>query len=73
MAVKVLIFGTDDLYPALKPFYDQAIHQGLIEIVGYARFENDSVKIYSELQGGGLKILYFNTQLFHHKKIFTGI
>ena len=53
MAVKVLIFGTDDLYPALKPLYDQAVHQGLIEIVGYAKFENDSVKIYSELQGGG--------------------
>ena len=40
MAVKVLMFGTDDLYPQLKPFYDQAVYQGLIEIVGYARFEN---------------------------------
>ena len=54
MAVKVLIFGTDDLYPALKPLYDQAVHQGLFEIVGYARFENAGIKIYSEPQGGGV-------------------
>ena len=52
MAVSVLIFGTDDLYPQLKNFYEQAEYQGIIKIVGYARFESDGIKIYSQPQGG---------------------
>lgn len=53
MAVKVLIFGTDDLYPVLKPFYDAEVQKGNWEIIGYARLEDDEIKIYSEPQGGG--------------------
>ena len=53
MAVKALIFGTDDLYPQLKPFYDLQVQQGNLEIVGYAVFENNEMKIYSEHTGGG--------------------
>ena len=53
MAVTALIFGTDDLFPQLKPFYDQQVQQGNLEIVGYADVQNDGIKIYSELQGGG--------------------
>ena len=53
MAVNVLIFGTDDLFPQLQPYYEQAEHLGLIKIVGYAIFENNTVNFYSEPQGGG--------------------
>ena len=55
MAIKALIFGTDDLYPTLKPFYDLQVQAGNLEIVGTAVFENDGIKIYSEnnLNGGG--------------------
>ncbi len=40
MAVKALIFGTDDLYPKLKNFYEAEVQRGNFEIVGYAVFEN---------------------------------
>lgn len=33
MAYKALIFGTDDIYPKLKPFYDAAVEKGTLEIV----------------------------------------
>ena len=47
MAVKALIFGVDDLYPRLKPFYDLEVQRGNLEIVGYAVIENN----------GGVKFL----------------
>ena len=53
MAIKTLIFGTDDLYPILKPFYDLQVQNGNLEIVGQAVFENNQVKIYSNNPGGG--------------------
>ncbi len=46
MAVKALIFGVDDLFPALKPFYEMAEQRGDIDIVGYAVFESDGIKLY---------------------------
>ena len=54
MAVKALIFGTDDLYPQLIPFYDKQVQKGNMEIVGCAYIENDKLKTYSEnnLLGG---------------------
>ncbi len=55
MAVKALIFGTDDLYPQLKPFYEQEIKRGNLEIVGYAVLENDKWLIYANPSGGGGK------------------
>ena len=33
MAYKTLIFGTDDLYPKLKPLYDAEVERGNLEIV----------------------------------------
>ena len=51
MAVKALIFGVDDLFNELKPFYEMFAQRGEIEIVGYANFEKDGVKLYSV--GGG--------------------
>lgn len=55
MAVKALIFGTDDLYPVLKPFYDIQVQKGNLEIIGQANFENGQIKLDSENNlGGGL-------------------
>ena len=46
MAVKALIFGVDDLFNELKPFYEVAVQRGDIDIIGYAVFEKDGVKLY---------------------------
>lgn len=32
MAYKALIFGTDDVYPKLKPFYDSEVTRGTFDI-----------------------------------------
>ena len=53
MAVKALIFGTDDLFPQLKPFYETEVQRGNLEIVGYAVFENNKWRIYANQTGGG--------------------
>lgn len=53
MAVKALIFGTDDLFPHLKPFYENQVKEGNIEIVGYGYIENDKLKTYSDNNPGG--------------------
>ena len=36
MAYKTLLFGVDAIFDELKPYYDRAIRQGLLEIVAYA-------------------------------------
>lgn len=48
MAVKALIFGTDDLYPQLKKFYEQEVQRGNLEITGYAVLENNQWRIYAK-------------------------
>ena len=45
MAIKALTFGNSAFYPSLKPFYDNEVQKGNIEIVGHAFFEDDSAKI----------------------------
>lgn len=53
VAVKALIFGTDDLYPQLKPFYEQQVQRGNLEIAGYAVIESDGrITLYSQNGGG---------------------
>ena len=52
MAVKALIFGVDDLFNELKPFYARAIQRGDIEIVGYAVIEKNEVKLFNTVGGG---------------------
>ena len=44
MAYRTLIFGTDDIYPQLKPFYDAEIQHGNLEIIAYGVFENEVVR-----------------------------
>ena len=52
MTVKALIFGTDDLFNELKPFYEVAIQRGDIDIIGYANLEKDGIKLYPARGGG---------------------
>ena len=51
MAVKALIFGVDDLFNELKPYYEKAVHRGEIDIVGYAVFEQDGIRLYPAMGG----------------------
>ena len=43
MAYEALLFGTDDIFGELKPFYEQAIQRGVLKIVATAVIENDMV------------------------------
>ena len=45
MAYKTLIFGVDDMFNALKPFYDEQVQRGVLDIVAYAIFENDGIRL----------------------------
>lgn len=54
MAYKALIFGTDNIYPKLKPFYDAEVKCGNLEIVAIAELKNDNVNIvYADGRRGG--------------------
>lgn len=46
MAVKALIFGIDEIYNELKPFYETAIQRGDIEIVGYAILNGENFTLH---------------------------
>ena len=43
MAYKTLIFGVDDLFDKLQPYYAQAVQLGMLDIVAYAVIENDRI------------------------------
>ena len=49
MALKTLIFGTDDIFNEFKPFYDREVQRGNIEIV-------DIVNDTGRLRGGAKKL-----------------
>ena len=55
MAYKALIFGTDDLYPKLKPLYDAEVQRGNLEIVAEAELTNDMINFIcaDDKWGGG--------------------
>ena len=57
--VKALIFGIDDLFPQLKPYYDREVEKGNLEIVGYAVLENDKIFLIKNLQGEPLQDVAF--------------
>lgn len=56
MAYKTLIFGIDDLYPQLKPFYYAEVQRGNLEIVAFAVLENGKINIVptDSRPGGGI-------------------
>ena len=45
MALKTLIFGVDDLFNELQPYYISEVERGNIEIAAYAVLENGTVKL----------------------------
>ena len=51
MAVKALIFGVDDLFNELRPFYEMVVKRGDIEIVGHSVFEQGAIKLYAARGG----------------------
>ncbi|MBR2775274.1 MAG: hypothetical protein IKD73_09845 [Selenomonadaceae bacterium] len=54
MAYKTLIFGTDEFYPTLKPFYDVEVKRGNLEIVATAELNGDTVNlVYADGRRGG--------------------
>ena len=58
MAFKTLIFGVADLYPTLAPYYTMEVHRGNLEIVAYAVFENNGIRLVDPAgRLGGVKIL----------------
>jgi len=44
MAYKTLLFGVDDIFNELKPYYEQAIQRGVLEVVTVAVIDNDTIK-----------------------------
>ena len=48
MAYKTLLFGTDDIFEHLKPFYLNAAKQGILEIVAAAIFENGGIRFVTD-------------------------
>ena len=45
MAYKALIFGVDDMFAKLQPYYAQAIQRGILEIVAYAVIEPNGIRL----------------------------
>ena len=58
MAYKTLLFGTDDLFKKLFPYYTQEVERGNLEIVAAAVIENEKVTIIDNtgILGGGRRI-----------------
>lgn len=53
MAVKALIFGVDDLFQKLLPFYALEVKRGNLEIISFAVLENNEWRIYANPEVGG--------------------
>ena len=64
MAVKALIFGTDGIFHDLKKFYRQEIKRGNLQIIGYAVFNENGLKVYQNEWGGDGGGLAFDANNF---------
>ncbi len=45
MAYKTLLFGVDDIFNELKPYYEQAIKRGMLEVAALAVIEPKAVRL----------------------------
>lgn len=56
MGYKTLLFGTDELFEPLKPYYVKMAEQGILDIVAAAVFENGEIHLVTDEvdRGGGL-------------------
>ena len=56
MAYKALIFGTDDIYSKLKPFYDAEVERGNLDIVATVDVIGDDINlVYTDGRRGGVE------------------
>lgn len=69
-AVKALIFGIDDLFPQLKPFYDQEVSKGNLEITGYIVLKGNKISFVKNLEGEPLNDLSFQKIIISSKNNF---
>ena len=44
MAYKTLIFGVDDMFNELQPFYAREVQRGNLEIVAFAVLEQNGIR-----------------------------
>lgn len=83
MAYKALMFGTDDLYPKLKPLYDAAVKNGTLEIVatvdkagklgeGAEDISNFDLAIISSLRHCYERMKLLESQGFRRSRIIDG-
>lgn len=57
MALKTLIFGVGELYPALAPYYEREVERGNLDIATYSVFENGGIHLVDpKNQLGGARI-----------------
>ena len=55
MAYKTLLFGTDELFKDLKPFYDREVKRGTLKIIATAVFEKDGIHyVTKKVKRGGV-------------------
>ena len=56
MALKAVIFGTDETLKKMKPYYDKAIQNEFFELLSYALFKDDGTFVYGDgnLKGGDI-------------------
>ena len=71
--IKALIFGIDDLFPTLKPYYDREVEKGNLEIVGYAVFQGNNIIFVKNLQGEPLQELSFQKIIISSQNNFMPI
>ena len=71
--IKALIFGIDDLFPTLKPYYDREVEKGNLEIVGYAVFQDNNIIFVKNLQGEPLQELSFQKIIISSQNNFMPI
>ena len=73
MAYKALIFGTDDIYKRLKPFYKSYVKRGILNIVAIvADVAGDNINlVYTDGRRGGVKdIADFDIVIISSRKHF---
>ena len=69
MAYKILIFGTDDLYPKLKPLYDAEVERDNLEIVAVVDDINALGGDLEKFPDFDLAIISSKTDFYHRMKL----
>ena len=71
MAVKVLFFGVDELYQDLKPLYTNAVKNGELKIIAYAKVEDEKITWFdAEGDSGNIGDIVFDFAILSSNKNF---